>query len=144
MTDQMAIGMMSRRLLVEQAASFFGCSVRLLLPLAKGGTVTLTEAFGAVRRDAEARLRAIRFARRSAYMKARRGLEREAKRLVERAFALGAREALRGAVAAILEALAVILSPIDPCLSARARRAAQAVKCIPRKRASRRNVAGRK
>lgn len=144
MSDDTPIKLMLRRLLIEQAASFFGCSVRLLLPLAKGGTVTLTEAFCAVRRDAESRLRAIRFARRSAYMKARRGLEREAKRLVERAFATGAREALRGAVAALLEALAIILSPIDPCLSARARRAVQAVRCVRRKRVSRRNVAGRK
>lgn len=144
MTDHAAIKLMLRRLLIEQAASFFGCSVRLFLPLAKGGTVTLEEAFGAVRRDAEFHLRAIRFARRSAYMKARRGLEREAKRLVERAFATGAREALRGAVVAILDVLAVILSPIDPSLSARTRRAAQAIKCIPHKRVSRRNVAGEK
>lgn len=144
MSDDTATRFMLRRLLIEQAASFFGCSVRLFLPFAKGGTVTLTEAFGAVRRDAEARLRVIRFARRSAYMKARRGLEREAKRLVERASATGTGEALRGAVVAHLEALAVILSPIEPCLSARARRAAQAVRCTRRKRVSRRNVAGGK
>ncbi len=109
------------------AARAFGCSPELLAPFAKDGAVSLGHAFAAARRQAEACLRAVRRAHRSALMVARRAAERTARAFtpVDRLVLVLA--ALRAAMAASCAALADRLRPLAPRLADLVARAGQAV-----------------
>ncbi len=118
---------LARPVPVAVAAKAFGCDLALLAPLMKDGLVILGEAFRLARRQAEARLRAVRFARRSAYMKGRRAAERAARAFVHRVHSARALKALRQAVASSCAALSYRLRPVAPRLADLAARAGEAV-----------------
>lgn len=112
---------------VALAAKAFGCQPELLVPLAKDGAVALGEAFRLARRQAEERLRAIRFARRSAMMRARRSNERAARAFISPDRLALVLASLRAATSLACEDLATSLRPLAPRLADLASPAGEAV-----------------
>lgn len=139
-----ARALLARPVPVALAARAFGCDPTLLAPLAQEGAVSLHEAFAAARRQAEERLRAVRFARRSAFMRARLAAGRAARAFVDPARLSLALAALRAAVAVSCEDLAARLKPFAPRVAHLAERASKAVLTVdpattrrPKRRAAR-------
>lgn len=122
-----ARALLARPVPVALAARAFGCDPTLLAPLAQEGAVSLHEALAAARRQAEERLRSVRFARRSAMMRARRAAERAARAFVDRDRLALAVAALRASTSLACEDLAEKLRPLAPRLADMASRAGQAV-----------------
>jgi hypothetical protein len=119
--------LMARAIPVDLATRAFGVDLDLLRSEAKDGMITLGRTFALARRQAEARLRAVRFAHRSAFMRARLAAGRAARAYVDPARLALALTAFRVAVAASCEDLADRLRPFLPRLADLADRAAKAV-----------------
>lgn len=127
MTEGEARALMARPLDVIEAAALLAVPVDVLAGLASAGAITLAEAWRAMRRDLEARLAEVRAARRGAYMRRRRAVERAARAVLDRDRAAAALAALSRAVVRVLDALALILTGFDLRLGERLPRIAAAV-----------------
>ena len=119
MTEAEARALMARRVDVATAAALMAVPPELLAAVASGGAVTLSEGWRTVRRHLEARLFEVRAARRGAYMRARRACERLARTVVQPDRARAVLAAFAGAVARVLDALALTVAGLDTRLAQR-------------------------